>query len=270
MRKYLLKLLIMLVFVATLSAWPVMVSATIGTPITVPLATQPVTIDGQWTSSSEWSDAVEVKYLVAQGTAPAYFRLKHDANFLYVLSDNPSDPAIEYSDATGHGDILYVVVDPLLNGGSAPQTDDYRFQIQASNASVTNIFMWRGNGAGWVQQCGGGPCYDYMNAGYGKLGLDSGNSPYAPYPHVVAEGKIPLSILPNPSFGLFIRMIDSSEAMSLWFYWPGPTQVTQITTPDAWGTVTLSSTPIPEFSGVFAVTAIALVSAAYLTRRKRK
>jgi hypothetical protein len=80
---------------------PAIANAFLGTPVTCYLATQPVTIDGKWTTKSEWNDTAETKLLV-EGTLEGYFRIKHDSSWLYVLADLPGD-TLSYSLAKQHG-----------------------------------------------------------------------------------------------------------------------------------------------------------------------
>jgi hypothetical protein len=81
-----------------------------------------------------------------------------------------------------------------------------------------------------------------------KIGLDAGNSPHVPHPHVVGEFKIPLSVGVSlgSEFGLFIRLSDSTNAgsgpydLTKHFYWPGPTFAPQAFDPGSWGDIVLS------------------------------
>lgn len=67
-----------------------MVSARLGAPVTAPLLTQPVTVDGKWTSAAEWSDVAETKMAVAEGNSVGYLRVKHGPVNLFILGDFPA------------------------------------------------------------------------------------------------------------------------------------------------------------------------------------
>jgi len=204
-------------------------------PVTCYSILQPVTVDGKWTSVTEWVDAAEVPMYVGAGNAVGYFRVKHDASYLYVLAESGSDTAVEQYDW------MEVFLDTLHNHG-LPSTDDYRFRAVWMTATSVNVLNWKGNGTDWS------PPNPLLAGVQAKIGLDAGSSPHVPHPHVVGEFKIPLSVGVSlgSEFGLFIRLSDSTVYLSgtydltKHFYWPGPSLAPQAVDPGSWGDIVLS------------------------------
>jgi hypothetical protein len=262
--------LVVATFFAMLAVSSVPVSASIGAPITCPLSTQPVTIDGKWTSPTEWTDAPEIQMLVGAGNGIGYFRMKHDATNLYILGESLVDTAVEYNSTAGGGDFMSVFLDTLYNQGSAPQTGDYKLLAEYMGAGNTTIRAWEGNGTGWVK-------VSSIQGVQGAVGLDTGNSPHPPHPHAVFEMSIPLSLIPASTFGFFIRLDESNywwasdQAILLThFYWPGPTPANQGFDPSSWGTVTISNTPIQESSSSPLSVTLAIFSVVVFARVQGK
>ena len=204
-------------------------------PVSCYSLVQPVTVDGKWTSATEWMDAAEVPMYVGAGNAVGYFRVKHDASYLYVLMESLADSAVEYNSTQGYGDWMQVFLDTLHDHG-LPSSDDYWLSASYVNPTLTRVGEWRGNGTDWNS-------VPSVLAGLQvKISLDTGNSPHAPHPHVVGEFKIPLSagISLGSEFGFLVRLGDSSESWSMHFYWPGPSWGPQYDDPGSWGDVVLS------------------------------
>jgi hypothetical protein len=199
-------------------------------PVTCYSLVEPVTIDGKWTSATEWRDAAEVRMYVGEGNAVGYFRIKHDASYVYVLMESLADTAVE------QWDWMQVFFDTLHNHG-LPSADDYRFLAVWMTSTSMDVRNWKGNGTGWS------PLNPLLAGAQAKIGLDTGNSPHAPYPHFVGEFKIPLSvgITLGSEFGFFIHLGDShDDLLSMHFYWPGPSLAPEMYDPSSWGDVLLS------------------------------
>jgi len=200
-----------------------------------------------WTSTDEWGDSIEIT------TPGGYFKLKHDGDNLYVLFDYVSDNALE------NLDVAWVYVDTLKNGGSSPQSDDYAFTLQWSSSSQSHLAMQKGTGTGWA---------DTRPALHSAVSSKvSTNDPYSSSPHVIYEFKVPLSILPQSvtSFGVRLAMHDG--ATDTWMVYP---KDSLRTTPSQWGAMELGSAPIPEFSGMVPILALALIVPLYLLKRSRR
>ena len=242
---------------------PAIANAFLGTPVTCYLATQPVTIDGKWTTKSEWNDTAETKLLV-EGTLEGYFRIKHDSSWLYVLADLPGDTQLSYSAAKKHGDYAQVFFDPLYNDGSKPRTDDYKYAAWY-NKTGTELVAREWAGTDWSDNWWSSTAD--LDA---KIGMDTGNSPHSPPAHVVVEFRVPLGIIKGTTFGFFIRAVDSSEADTMHWYWPGPVTGDQEYAPNTWRTVNLSSIAIPEFSSSWLIAAVTVLMVVAFTRAHRK
>lgn len=238
MRRTLLTVMAILIMLTCL---PVGVTGHIGSPVTVPLLKQPVTVDGKWTSTIEWTDAQEIQMSVAQGDGVGYFRIKHDATYLYILAESLTDVALEFNHATNinHGDLFQVWLDTSHNEGTSPQKDDYKLTANWVNETYTELWWKQGDGNAWAQHP-----LSFISETSAMISLDNGNSPHAPHPHVIGEFKIPLHIIPGSTFGFFIRLTDSQEdtgnGLTMWFYWPGPSEADQNVDPSSWGVMSIS------------------------------
>lgn len=116
-------------------------------------------------SSGEWDDAISV-VLVEPGGSPGdvVVYLKHDSSNLYAAFVNSND---NYW-------IWWILLDTQNNGGSAPQSDDYK--LIGPGFDVENV----GNGSEWVETTPSGwaslgteeisECY----FSYSKLGITPG------------------------------------------------------------------------------------------------
>jgi len=240
-----------------------MVSGHLGPTITCYLLTEPVTIDGKWTSRTEWNDTAETPLLVADGTAVGYFRVKHDLTWLYVLAESLIDQAVGYNSTTDNGDWMQIFLDTLHDDGKSPRgNDDYLFGALWVNASYTEVTTKKYY-TDWTR-------VSSVEGVEAKIGVDTGNSPHPPHPHVVGEMRIPLSIVGTATFGFFMRFVDASEALTKWFYWPGPTLADQGTDPSSWGNVSYSTQPIPEFPGTWIVMTASVLGIALIFRLNKK
>ena len=111
-----------------------------------------VTVDGTWTTNTEWDDAA---HYPLGGGLNGIFRLKYDAadDLSYVnqywlielFSDNTNDAEdywqICYAAAASFGGV------PV--GGTTPQTDCWRFDYKG-HAGASSATIYRGDGSGWV------------------------------------------------------------------------------------------------------------------------
>ena len=136
--------------VATCSLFLAMVAGTAtatypGYSVTVYGATTDPTLDGKWTTSTEWDDGA----IATPHANDSYFTIKYtfvfqDPNF-YVYDCY----IVEFfSDNTNNtGDYVSVCYDCTANGGTAPQTDDIRIDYVGHNGTV---ITYKGTGAVWA------------------------------------------------------------------------------------------------------------------------
>lgn len=217
--------------------------------VAVPVSTATVSLDGKWTSSGEWADAVE---LLGNVTG-SYFRVKHDDSFMYFLCDHVVDTRWDPVD------VAWVYIDTMNNGGTKPQTDDYAFQVYFKSSTSSAIAMQKGTGAGWKD-----PTALHM----GAASSDATNDPYSGTGHLIFEFKIPNSILPKDTTSVSVRLSMLDDATDVWTVWP-PDAFLGRENPSLWGKLNFS-TPIPEFSSVVPLTALALGLPLYLMGRYAK
>jgi hypothetical protein len=151
---------------------------------------------------------------------------------------------------------------PDDDGKSPKGDDDYLFGSIWVNASYTEVTTKKYY-TDWTR-------VSPVEGVEAKIGVDTGSSPHPPHPHVVGEMRIPLSIVGTATFGFFMRFVDASEALTRWFYWPGPTLADQGTDPSSWGNVSISLDTIPEFSNTLLVVALAVLSALAVSRFRNR
>jgi len=106
-----------------------------------------VTVDGKWTSASEWTDAMTAPSLPSSILFREKWEYPGTTNIVeYVLVEF-------YTDNTNTtGDFFQYCLDPLANGGSAPQADDVLINYTGHNRS--GLTLYKGNGTGWARWTG--------------------------------------------------------------------------------------------------------------------
>ena len=130
-------------------------------------------VDGKWTTANEWTDAQippllpagvhwSEKWVYVDGTQIVQY-------FLFeVYTDNTNDA----------GDYIQLCYDCAADGGTAPNSNDVKFEIKGHSASALKVYL--GNGTGWAPYAG-------------TVSLLLANSTIGPstfnstYPHWVAE-----------------------------------------------------------------------------------
>jgi hypothetical protein len=251
-------------FLVVLAVSPAIVAGSPGKPsATCPLLTEPVTIDGKWTSTTEWTDAPESS-LSPYGEG--WWRCKHDATYLYILVESLVDTEAESYVTTVYdtilhaplysmnvGDAITIQLDTRHNGGAWPSTDDYDFSATYVNPQSTDLLESVGNGKFWNILSG----VHAIPGVQARINLDTENSTHPPHPHVTGEFKIPLSLIPGQVFGLYIIMTDSRDA-SKTLEWPPGCEAYGVGRlcedyPDTWGDVSIqptTSSPVTVSSSV--------------------
>ena len=216
-------------------------------------ATQVVpTIDGKWTSPTEWTDGDATS--IGQGFA---FRSTWDMGDVVTTRF-----VVEFfSDTTNDtGDYWQMCFDGDQSGGNAPQTGDYKFEITGH----TNLVWYQGNGTGWTQMTVGAGEIEWANS--------ISDSPTNSTPHWILEfnkpknaGTIQLGIYWN----FRLAMYDASNPSAGVKAWPP----TSADVPNGWGIESYSSDPIPENLSLGVVvllsSAAVLVGSYYLRKRPK-
>jgi hypothetical protein len=171
--------------------------------------TSPVTIDGKWTSLNEWLHTDERKMYRQQGTTgDAYLRLGHDDDNLYILIDAVGDTIFDK-------DGCDVFIDCLNNGGSAPQTDDFRLTVfpqtsPSPGAKPPVLRLSQGDGTTW-KDFQLDPTVLGIRA---AVTIDSSLDPYSNVPHWVYEIMIPRALETGPAIPSFL--ITSAIGLGVW------------------------------------------------------
>jgi hypothetical protein len=211
------------------------------------------TIDGKWTSPDEWTDGALL--IIAPN---AIFEGK-----VTIATDTFEEHIVEiYSDNTNDtGDYWQFCFDTGNNGGTAPDSDDYRFDI----VGHTTLVAYQGNGAGWTQ-LGSPPAGIYW-----ANSIDS--SPLWSTPHWILEFRVDKATSPIttvPPLGLRVAVYDASDAGQGALAWPPTSQ----DDPSRWGQISgYGGGPIPE--GLSLGLALLLATAAvvvgsYFLRKRPK
>jgi hypothetical protein len=246
--------LVVLVFHASLGS----VHAFGGEQLTDPLLSNPVTIDGKFTSN-EWSDALQVNMSSnCSGCAgKALLYMKHDASSFYFLEDFISATSLNLSEETGAS----VTIDSAHDGGSVVGPDDMRFDSSYPYGGSMAI----GNGGPdftWGQGLPGGVL----------IVMSFSTSPNSAVPHFIAEFRIAFSVFPKLentigfAAAAYVCGITSCGSATQLVIWPS---IYYIATPTTWGELTLSPTPVPEFDHLWLMMLLPLLIVS-LARTRRK
>lgn len=191
--------------------------------ITVP------TIEGEWTTPDEWTDAEEREL---DGSLTVYFRLKYawsdSTVYQYILIDFVNDTTNDAEDE------FSVYFDAHHDGGTSPQPDD--FKIVLVGHSFSGLHVYQGDGAGWTETTD----FDWPSDLVIVNGINP--SPASSTPHWIAEFRVNstwLDLLNN--YWLRVAAYDASGGGNQ--VWPD----SYGGTPDDWGLTITKFTQIPEF-----------------------
>jgi len=203
--------------------------------IVCPKLTQPVTLDGKWTTPDEWSDATvvpmehnpEATLQQCPNNGTAYLLTKRDIHYLYIMVDylsdtTPGSPPMPNTWWEG----AYVYFDPKKNGGTQPQTDDYCYELAVSGDQEWQAKVLVKNNA-----------YDWKASiempGTSATSSDAINDPHSKNKHVIYEFKIPLP--KETEIGFFVGAMDSGAKS--YMTWPGKVSDYSL---NGWGILWLS------------------------------
>ena len=223
-----------------------------GYTLTEAYTTTAVTVDGKWTSTTEWSDG----WLTPIYNTNARWVYKMDTNagpylmsFLLEFPDNTNDA----------GDRWQICIDGGNDGGSAPNTNDVKIEI----VGHTTLNVYAGNGTGWSPLT--------TSAVTWKDSLTT--SSYIPANHYVLEVQANKASLGDwganpPPHGVYVAMYDASNVTQGWIAWP-PTSPDN---PSRWGLIADYTGTIPEGFGfgLAALLSSVAVLAGYFGLRKRR
>jgi hypothetical protein len=237
----------------------------------VPYSADVPTVDGKWSTPSEWNDASE--YKLSQGkTLTAYFRLQNNGTHFFMLVDFISD-----KHQSGYDD-LWVMFDTLDNGGNVPSQDDYLFMCKNNSIRVR-----QGTGqSGQPGQESWGRFNTEPESKY-SVGFSHINDPYEnQHDHETHELSIPLSFLTaNKTIGFWAEVSEGETSG----YVSWPVHISKVPykegflivsppLPFDWGDIAIDASPtttptptpsVPEFSWLallLLIASILLVSVA--------
>ena len=173
------------------------------------------TMDGKWTTTTEWADAPT---MVISPTAKFMGKIDivtgvFQHNLVEIFNDNTNDA----------GDYWQICMDGAGNGGTAPDTNDWRIEI----VGHTTLTVYQGNGAGWTQVATPGGIA-WANS------IDA--SPLSSTPHWILEFRLDKSAGPitnQPPHGLRVAVYDASNAAAGVQAWPPTPQ----DNPSRWGSI---------------------------------
>lgn len=195
--------------------------------INVPYSTNVPTIDGAWTTPTEWQVASE-NVISNENNWTAYLRIEHNGTYLFVLIDFISDQSNSSSNNA------WIYFDTKDDGGTLPQTDDYSFDS-------TGFRQINGSAAPpqWVNITP--PAGAVMAKGFSHL-----NDPYDnTTDHEIYEFRVPCSFLGGGHiYGFYAVVMDSSTYTIL--HWPVASA--DPSDPNLWGDIYSGTQFVPELS----------------------
>jgi hypothetical protein len=239
----------LLVFAGTVSAYKA------GYQHTIYAQVDAVTIDGSWTSSTEWADCNPTNFGKSMFGDKYLFVSMSQVNqydLIECLTDTTNDST----------DFVQVCLCGLANGGSAPQTDDYLINITGHGTSAA-VKWYQGTGSGWAAMATpGSSTFQYAST------LNS--SPFSSTPHWIYEIMIEKTALGlSPEYWFRVATYDASNAAAGVQAWPPTSQ----NVPDDWGDLPYSTGAFPEnlsLGVMIAVSSVAVVAGSIWLRKRPK
>jgi len=216
------------------------------------------TIDGVWTSPDEWTDGEETMIgdNVAFRSTWTFVSMEPfiiTTNFVIeILNDDTNDT----------GDYWQMCVDSTLDGGTAPQSGDFKIEVVGHG----DVVVYEGDGSGWVEVT--------PSEGAVTFAESISDSPTSSTPHWIAEFTFNKGG-PIPNMGEYwafrLAVYDESNSGAGVQAWPPPSDPD---VPDGYGYQSYSSDPIPEALTIGIMMLLSSVSVLvgyhYLRKRPRK
>ena len=216
----------------------------------------PVTLDGQWTNSTEWTDCLDTAI-----SANAVFRDKWEmaGDFSYIWVKDLIE--VTTDTAADTGDYVQICIDSLADGGTAPKADDYKIVLTPTTAT-----WYKGTGTAWEAMA------TPADTSF-KWATSISASPTSSTPHRIYEvqfEKFTLNIGSETDTGVFCEhfsVYDAGNSEAGVQAWPP----TSADVPDDYGNIPWTQDAIPEglsFGIVLALASIAIVAGAVLVRKR--
>lgn len=221
------------------------------------------TIDGQYTTGTEYSEAAAIGF----GTDAVY------RAFWVIVTNVQEFMIIETMDTTNDASDYYVICyDSAADGLTAPQTDDFKIVITGHGTSATQQW-YQGTGTGWSSVAAPATAvFDFKES--------LATSPTSTTPHYMVEMTVDkqdtatfgISII-GMNYAMRVSYNDTHTGSGTVQAWP-PSPATD-DNPDSWGYMPadISGGTVPEgFSiGIIVVlSSIAIVTGSVLLRKHAK
>ena len=213
-------------------------------------------IDGTWTSPDEWTDGAQTNITDNVNFRSTWTMVSSDpivvtSNFIVeILNDNTDDA----------GDYWQICIDGNVDGGTAPQSDDFKIDI----IGHTDITVYQGTGTGWTEVTPAEGDITYANS--------ISESPTSSTPHWIAEFtflKTSGVIQMGAEWALRVAVYDESNSVAGVQAWPP----TPEDVPNRYGLNTYVSEPIPEnlsFIVLALLSSVAIVVTTLVFRKRTK
>ncbi len=226
--------------------------------------TNAVTIDGKWTTSSEWTDAAS--YPLAGGLNGIY-RLKWEAasdfSYIYqyylveIVGDTTSDSADSVVVCMAASATLFG--NPV--GGTTPQSDCWKFEVNGTGATATTT-VYKGTGTGWAVYTGWTKPTNFNGA------VTVNTSQLSATPHKIIEFKMDaLAFSLNPTTWVLVAAYDASNSAAGIQVWPTGSSMN---VPNSYALLNTLFDPIPESISFSAMVILSAVTVAVGARFLRK
>ncbi len=209
------------------------------------------TIDGKWTNDTEWTD-IDTTWIGDDVAFGSTWDMAADVMTRWIvefLSDTTDD----------EGDYWQMCMDGNADGGDAPQTDDFKFEIRDHG----DLVWYQGDGADWTEVT--------LEAEEIEWASTLSESPIDSTPHWILEFQIPknsFTVLLTIIWNFRLAVYDAGGAAEV-LAWPP----TDPDVPNAWGIENYSSNYIPEglsFGVVVLLSSVTVISTSFVCRKRKK
>lgn len=224
----------------------------IAKPISCPKLENECIVDGKWSYENEWSDALEISLNFVVGEGEAYFRVKHDNDFIYFLVDFVSDSKPQAQDSAA------VLLDTKNDGGEMLQKDDLIIILMVHTPEkAVSAIAW-GTGKDKIEQFPEKQFQLYPEDFAMAVMNVASKDPYSSDPHMVYEFQIPKSYLKSDVVKFYVMVTSDSRKnaaaypvvdanmVDLWSELEfSDRTLEELTKPPPTPTLTLTETPTP-------------------------
>jgi hypothetical protein len=216
------------------------------------------TIDGVWTSEDEWTDGGDIT-MIGENVVftSTWSMLSMDpitvtTNFVVEILDDDTDDA---------GDYWEMCIDGLVDGGSTPQSGDFKIKV----VGHTDLTVYEGDGTGWSE----------VTTEEGELvtAESISDSPTSSTPHWIIEFtilKTAGTILMDAAWAFRLAVYDESNSEAGVRAWP---EGSDADVPDECGLQGYTSEQIPEglsFGVLVLLSSVAVIVTTLVFRKRSR